>query len=82
MPLFVFVVCEIKNDSKIEKYTEEIKIEKIITLPLKYFISSPKHRLAAVISHTGGNTRGHYYVSLRIPGSHAVMNNEQIGTRG
>ena len=57
-------------------------MKKTLSLPLKYSISSPKNRLAAVINHTGGNTKGHYYVSLRIPGSHAVMNNEKIGTRG
>ena len=57
-------------------------MKKSLSLPLKYSISSPKNILAAVINHTGGITRGHYYISLRIPGSHAVMNNEKIGTRG
>ena len=57
-------------------------MKKSLSLPLKYSISSPKHRLAAVTNHTGGNTRGHYYISLRIPGSHAVMNNEKIGICG
>ena len=82
MPLFVFVVREIKNDGKIVKYTEEIKNEKIIIFTLKYSISSPKNILAAVINHTGGITRGHYYVSLQIPGGNAVTNNEKIGICG
>ena len=56
-------------------------MKKSLSLPLKYSISSPKHRLAAVINHTGGNTRGHYYVSLRIPGGYDVINDEKIGLR-
>ena len=57
-------------------------MKKSFSLPLKYYISSPKHRLASVIRHTGGNSRGHYYVSLQIPGGYAVMNNEKICIRG
>ena len=37
MPLFKFVVREIKNDGKIVKYTEEIKNEKIIIFTTKIF---------------------------------------------
>ena len=37
MPLFKFVVREIKNDGKVVKYKEEIKIEKIIIFTTKIF---------------------------------------------
>ena len=57
-------------------------MKKSLSLPLKCSVSSPKNILAAVINHTGGITRGHYYVSLRIPGGYAVTNNEKIGMRG
>ena len=57
-------------------------MKKSLSLPLKYSISSPKNILAAVINHAWGITRGHYYVSLRIPGGYAVTNNEKIGIRG
>ena len=57
-------------------------MKKSLSLPLKYSISSPKNILAAVINHTGGITRGHFYFSLRISGGYAVTNNEKIGICG